>query len=136
EGKVEYETTGRAPMLEIRVKRDVLAKYNLHAGEVNQTIAPALGGRTVGTMIEENRRFDIVVRLAEADRENLETIRALPVRVGESGLLPLGAVAGIERVKTVSPIMRDSAQRRAALMVNLRGRDVESWVGGGGAKGG
>ena len=128
EGEVEYETTGRAPMLEIRVKRDVLAKYNLHAGDVNQTIAAALGGQTVGTMIEGNRRFDIVVRLNEADRENLETIRALPVRVGEAGMLPLGAVADIERVKTVSPILRDSAQRRAALMVNLRGRDVESWV--------
>ena len=43
-------------------------------------------------------------------------------------LLPLGDVADIERVKTVSPILRDSGQRRAALMVNLRGRDVESWV--------
>jgi cobalt-zinc-cadmium resistance protein CzcA len=128
EGEVEYETTGRAPMLEIRVKRDVLAKYNLHAGDVNQTIAAALGGQTVGTMIEQNRRFDILVRLAEADRENLEAIRALPVRVGDSGLLPLGDLADIERVKTVSPILRDSAQRRAALMVNLRGRDVESWV--------
>ena len=66
EGEVEYETTGRAPMLEIRVKRDVLAKYNLHAGDVNQTIAAALGGQTVGTMIEGNRRFDIVVRLVRS----------------------------------------------------------------------
>jgi cobalt-zinc-cadmium resistance protein CzcA len=106
----------------------VLAKYNLHAGDVNQTIAAALGGQTVGTMIEGNRRFEIVVRLTEADRENLETIRTLPVRVGDAGMLPLGEVADIERVKTVSPILRDSAQRRAALMVNLRGRDVESWV--------
>jgi heavy metal efflux system protein len=128
EGEVEYETTGRAPMLEIKVKRDVLAKYNLHAGDVNQTIAAALGGQTVGTMIEGNRRFDIVVRLAEKDRQSLETIRALPVRVGDAGLLPLGDVAEIDRVKTVSPILRDSGQRRAALMVNLRGRDVDSWV--------
>jgi cobalt-zinc-cadmium resistance protein CzcA len=128
EGEVEYETTGRAPMLEIRVKRDVLAKYNLHAGDINQTIAAALGGQTVGTMLEQNRRFDVVVRLAETDRENLETIRALPVRVGESGILPLGVLADIQRVKTVSPILRDSAQRRAALMVSLRGRDIESWV--------
>jgi heavy metal efflux system protein len=128
EGEVEFETTGRVPMLEIKVKRDVLAQYNLHSADVNQTIAAALGGQTVGTLVEGNRRFDIVVRLNEADRENLETIRALPVRVGEAGMLPLGAVADIERVKTVSPILRDSAQRRAALMVNLRGRDVESWV--------
>jgi cobalt-zinc-cadmium resistance protein CzcA len=128
EGEVEYETTGRAPMLEIRVKRDVLAKYNLHAGDVNQTISAALGGQTVGTIIEQNRRFDIVVRLSEADREKLEMIRALPVRVGDSGLLRLGDLADIQQVKTVSPILRDSAQRRAALMVNLRDRDVESWV--------
>src|SRR6185503_11775709 len=72
--------------------------------------------------------FDIVIRLSEADRENVETIRTLPVRVGESGPLPLGDLADIQRVKTVSPILRDSGQRRAALMVNLQGRDVESWV--------
>jgi heavy metal efflux system protein len=128
EGGVEYETTGRAPMLEIRVRRDVLAKYNLHAGDVNQTIAAALGGQTVGALIEGNRRFEIVVRLSESERQNLDAIRALPVRVGNSGMLLLGEVADVERVKTVSPILRDSAQRRAALMVNLRGRDVESWV--------
>jgi heavy metal efflux system protein len=79
-------------------------------------------------MLEGNRRFDIVVRLAEKDRESLDAIRALPVRVGEAGLLPLGDVAEIDQVKTVSPILRDSGQRRAALMVNLRGRDVDSWV--------
>jgi heavy metal efflux system protein len=128
EGEVEYETTGRAPMLEIRVKRDVLAKYNLHAGDVNQTIATALGGQTVGTLIENNRRFEIVVRLAERDRENLQAIGDLPVRVGDAGMLPLGDLADIERVTTVSPILRDSAQRRAALMVNLQDRDIESWV--------
>ena len=128
EGEVEYETTGRAPMLEIRVKRDVLARYNLHAADVNQAIAVALGGQNVGTLIEGNRRFEIVVRLSENDRRNLDVVRALPVRVGDSGMLPLGQVANVERVKTVSPILRDSAQRRAALMVNLRGRDVDSWV--------
>ena len=106
----------------------MLAKYNLHSGDVNQVIASALGGQTVGTLVEGNRRFDIVVRLAETDRENLDVIRALPVRAGDSGMLPLGTLADIERIKTVSPILRDSAQRRSALMVNLVGRDVESWV--------
>jgi cobalt-zinc-cadmium resistance protein CzcA len=48
--------------------------------------------------------------------------------VGDAGLLPLGEVAEIDKTKTVSPILRDSGQRRAALMVNLRGRDVDSWV--------
>ncbi len=134
EGEVEFETTGRSPMLEIRLKRNVLAKYNIHGGDVNQTIATALGGQSVGTMLEGNRRFEIVVRLAERERENLASIRALPVRVGDAGMLPLGELADIERVQTVSPILRDSAQRRAALMVNLQGRDVESWVNEANAK--
>ena len=128
EGEVEFETTGRAPMLEIKVKRDALAKYNLHADDVNQVVAASLGGQTVGALVEGNRRFDIVVRLPDNDRENLDAIRALPVRVGDFGMLPLGTLADIERVKTVSPILRDSSQRRSALMVNLVGRDIESWV--------
>src|ERR1043166_6499581 len=97
EGEVAYETTGRAPMLEIRVKRDVLAQYNLHAGDVNQTIAAALGGQSVGMLVEGNRRFEIVVRLSENDRRNLDVIRALPVRVGDSGMLPLGQLADVDR---------------------------------------
>ena len=48
EGEVEFETTGRSPMLEIRVKREVLAKYNLHSGDVNQVIAAALADRLSG----------------------------------------------------------------------------------------
>jgi len=128
EGQVEFETLGHTPMLEIKIKREVLAKYNLQAGDVNQVIAAALGGHTAGALIEGNRRFDIVVRLAEKDRENPDAIRALPVRVGESGVLPLGSLADFQRVNSVSPIMRDSGQRRSALMVNLEDRDVESWV--------
>jgi heavy metal efflux system protein len=128
EGEVEFETLGRTPILEIRLKRDALARYNLQAGDVNQVIAAALGGQTAGSLIEGNRRFEIVVRLAEKDRESLEAIRALPVRVGESGMLPLGTLADIQRINTVSPIMRDSGQRRSALMVDLEDRDVESWV--------
>src|SRR5262245_23964917 len=93
EGEVEYETTGRAPMLEIRVKWDELAKYNLHAADVNEAIAAALGGQNVGMLIEGNRRFEIVVRLSEHNRQSLDVIRALPVRVGDSGMVPLGQLA-------------------------------------------
>jgi len=127
-GEVEFETSGRVPMLEARINRDALVKYNLHASEINKAIATALGGETVGSVIEGNRRFDIVVRMHEHARENLEELRNLPVRVGETGMLPLHEVAELERVDSVDPIRRDAGQRRAAIMVNLRGRDVESFV--------
>jgi cobalt-zinc-cadmium resistance protein CzcA len=128
EGEVEFETTGRAPMLEIKVRRDALAKYNLHAANVNQVVSTALAGHTAGALVDGNRRTDIVVRLSEQDRQNFDAIRALPVRVGEAGFVPLATLADIQPVTTVSPILRDSGQRRSAVMVNLEDRDVESWV--------
>ncbi|HYT61148.1 MAG TPA: CusA/CzcA family heavy metal efflux RND transporter [Haliangiales bacterium] len=127
--EVEYETEGRAPVLEIKLKRDALTRYNLSAAVVNQTIATALAGQTVGTMLStENRPHDIVVRLRADLRENLDTLRALPVRVGQHGLIALGDLAEFNSTETVEPIQRDEAHRRAALMVNLKTSDVEGWV--------
>ncbi|HEY5041071.1 MAG TPA: CusA/CzcA family heavy metal efflux RND transporter, partial [Verrucomicrobiae bacterium] len=127
-GEVEFEASGRVPMLEVHANRDALVKYNLHAAEVNNAIATALGGQTVGALVEGNRRYDIVVRMPEELREKMDEIHNLPVRVGESGLLPLSKVADFKIAASVDPIMRDSGQRRAAILVNLRGRDVESFV--------
>lgn len=87
-----------------------------------------IGDGLGGFVVEGNRRFDIVVRMPESNRENLDELRNLPVRVGESGMLPLSKVADFKKVQSVDPIRRDSGQRRAALLVNLRGRDVESFV--------
>jgi cobalt-zinc-cadmium resistance protein CzcA len=77
---------------------------------------------------EGNRRHEVVVRLPGNQRERIEEIRALPVRVGEHGLVALEKVAEFRTVASVDPIVREAGQRRVALMVNLRGRDVESFV--------
>ncbi len=127
-GEVEFEAQGRAPVLEILVDRDALRRYNLHAADVNRTIATALAGQAVGLIYEGNRRYEIVVRLPGELRDRLDEIRGLPVRVGDTGLIPLGKVAEFKTVASVDPIVREDGQRRVALMVNLRGRDVESFV--------
>lgn len=127
-GEVEFEASGRVPMLQVEVDRVALTKYNVHASEVNRAIATALGGQTVGAVVEGNRRFDIVVRMPEHYRENLEELKNLPVRVGDFGMVPLAKLATLNRVNSVDPIRRDSGQRRAAILVNLSGRDVESFV--------
>ncbi|HEX5222969.1 MAG TPA: CusA/CzcA family heavy metal efflux RND transporter, partial [Verrucomicrobiae bacterium] len=126
--EVEFEPSGRLPVLEIEPRRDVLRKHNLRAADLNRAIQAALAGETVGSMLEGNRRFDVVVRLPEAARSNHEIIRELPVRVGELGMLPLAAVARFHTNATAEPIMRELGQRRAAILVNLAGRDVESFV--------
>ena len=79
-------------------------------------------------VIEGNRRRSIVVRMPEDLRADDEEIKKLPLRVGQSGLLPLGSVVDFKTLETVEPIRRDDGQRRAALMVNLAGRDVEGFV--------
>ncbi|MGI8967241.1 MAG: efflux RND transporter permease subunit, partial [Limisphaerales bacterium] len=126
--QVEFETEGRTPQLQINVKRDVLQHYSVQAGEVNKAVNAALAGREVGKIIEGNRRYDIVVRMPEGMRADDEEIKKLPLRVGDSGLLPLGKVVEFETLKTVEPIQRDDGQRRSALMVNLKTRDIEGFV--------
>jgi len=125
---VEFDALGKSPLLEIVPKRDAMSKYNLHAAELNRVVNTALAGEEVGKLIEGNRRFDIVVRLSEKLRENVDELKRLPVRVDDGGLLTLGQVADFKIVEQVAAISREFSQRRSAIMINLRGRDVESFV--------
>jgi cobalt-zinc-cadmium resistance protein CzcA len=126
--QVEYETEGRTPQLQIDVRRDMLRRYNLQASEVNKAVSAALAGQPVGQLVEGNRRFDIVVRMPEELRADDAEIQKLPLRVGDTGLLPLGTVVEFKTLKSVEPIQRESGQRRSALMVNLATRDIEGYV--------
>jgi cobalt-zinc-cadmium resistance protein CzcA len=125
---VEFDALGKSPLLEIVPKREAMTRYSLHAAEINRVVNTALAGQEVGKLIEGNRRFDIVVRLSENSREKLEELKRLPVRTDAGGLLTLEKVAEFRIVEQVAAITREFGQRRAAIMVNLRGRDVESFV--------
>lgn len=127
-GEVEFESLGRTPLLEVVARRDVLARYGVQAAELNHAVASALAGEEAGTLVEGDRRFPVVVRLPEATRADPAVLRALPVRVGEHGLLPLGELAELREVRAVSPILRDAGRRRSALLVNLDTSDIEGWV--------
>lgn len=126
--QVEFETEGRTPQLEITVKRDVLQRYSLQAAEPNKAVSAALAGEVVGMAVDGDKRYDIVVRMPEQLRADDEQIKALPLRVGQAGLIPLGRVIDFKTTQVVEPIRRDNGHRRAAINVNLGGRDVESFV--------
>ncbi len=126
--QVEFETEGRAPQLQINVKRDVLRGYGLQAAEVNKAVSAALAGEVVGTVVSGSKRVDIVVRMPEELRADDDEIKKLPVRVGETGLVRLGTLVEFETLKTIEPIQHDDGLRRAALMVNLETRDIEGFV--------
>lgn len=126
--QVEFETEGRTPQLQINLKRDVLQRHGLQASEVNKAVSAALAGATVGTIVDGEKRYSIVVRLPEHLRADDEQIKKLPVRVGAAGLVALGKLVDFQTLKTVEPILRDDGHRRAALMVNLNTRDIEGYV--------
>jgi cobalt-zinc-cadmium resistance protein CzcA len=126
--EVEHETEGRTPQLLIEAKHDALQRYSLSAAEVNKAVASALGGKVVGTAIDGDKRYEIVVRMPEQFRADDEKIRELPLRVGDHGLLKLGEVVDLKTLQVVEPIKRDEVHRRAAILVNLSTSDVEGFV--------
>jgi len=126
--QVEFETEGRTPQLQINARHEVLQRYGLQAGEVNKAVNAALAGEVVGTIVNGSKRNDIVVRMPEELRADDEQIKRLPVRVGDTGLVPLGKLVEFEMLKTVEPIQHDDGLRRAALMVNLKTRNIEGFV--------
>ena len=134
EVELDSDNLGTAPVLEIIPDRDGMRRYNVHADELNTTVAAALGGETVGTFLDGNRRHEIVVRMADHDRAQLDALASLPVRVNETGLLPLGRLAKTELRDQVNMIERENGRRRAGVEVNLRGRDIGSWADEGRAK--
>jgi cobalt-zinc-cadmium resistance protein CzcA len=127
-GDVDFDALGKAPVLEITLNRTNLARFNVRAAEVNNVIATGLAGKKVGTMIEGDRRFDVVVRMPEELRRKIDDFRLLPVHAQGGGLITLGQVADLKMVEQVNSINRESGQRRLAILVNLRGRDTESFV--------
>ena len=127
-GEIEFETEGRKGQLLIEAKHDQLQRYSLSASEVNKAVSAALAGQVIGTAIDGEKRYEIVVRLPDQFRGDEQKIRELPLRVGDHGLLKLGEVADLKTVEVVEPILRDEGRRRAALLVNLETRDVEGFV--------
>ena len=126
--EMDSDNLGFAPVLDIVPDRAAMRRYNVHAEEINQTIAAALGGLPVGTFIEGNRRYDVVVRMSDANRSRLDELGRLPVRANETGLIPLGKVTTNSVRDQVNMIEREGGQRRVGIEINLRGRDIQSWV--------
>lgn len=125
---VKAEAQAGMPALSIRVDRAAAARYGITAADVLDTVE-AIGGRTAGMVYrDDNAITDIVVRLAAADRGDLEHIRALPVGRSGRALVPLSLVASVEVAAGPAQISRERLQRRISVQANVRGRDVQSFV--------
>ncbi len=125
---VRVEQTEGLPMLDIRPNRTAMSRVGVTAGDVQDTVAAAIGGRQAGVIFEGDRRFPVVIRMAESSRSDLTAVAQVPVPTGSGGFVPLSTVADIAVVDGPNQISRENGKRRVVVQANVRDRDVAGVV--------
>jgi cobalt-zinc-cadmium resistance protein CzcA len=125
---VSLEQVTGLPVLSVEPRRDALARYGLDVAALQDIVAAAYGGEAVGTVFEGDRRHDLVVRLPEALRNDVDALARLPVPLPTSGYVPLGEVAALELAQGPNQINRENGKRRVVVTANVRGRDLGSFI--------
>ena len=132
-GDVSVEQTAGAPTFDVQVDRQAAARLGLSVEEVANTVSAALGGKEAGLVFEGDRRFDIVVRLPDAQRDDVDVLGAIPVMLpaaeGQTARsVPLREVARFNFTEGLNQISRENGKRMVTVQVNVRGRDLGGFV--------
>jgi cobalt-zinc-cadmium resistance protein CzcA len=132
--EVKVEQTTGLPVLSVVIDRQKAARYGLNVVDIQAVVAAAVGGSRSGTLFEGDRRFDIVVRLPETLRTDIDAIRRLPINLpssgkyGRGGFIQLSEVADLHLAPGPNQVSRENGKRRVVVMANVRGRDVGSFA--------
>ena len=134
--EVKVEQTTGLPVLTINIDRDKAARFGLNVGDVQDTIAFAVGGQRAGTLFDGDRRFDMVVRLSDRLRTDIEGLSRLliPVPAPSGGaaeqisFISLSEVASLDLVLGPNQVSRENGKRLVVVSANVRGRDIGSFV--------
>ena len=116
------------PQLQIRLKRDKLMQVGLTADEINGFIETAMNGKTVSEIVQGERKFDLVVRLDDPYRGDIDAMRRLSINLKGGGRVPLETVADIVEGSGPNTINRENVRRRIILQCNTAGRDLNGVV--------
>jgi cobalt-zinc-cadmium resistance protein CzcA len=116
------------PQVRIQVNRDALARYGLNADDVLTVVKNGIGGEPVTTLIDGVKRFDIAVRLDDANKHSLPAIERIPIRTDSGALVQLSQVAEVSEAEGYSFIRREQLQRYAVIQMDVRGRDIDGFV--------
>jgi len=137
--EVKVEQTTGLPMLTVNIDRQKASRYGLNVADIQDAVATAIGGREAGTLFEGDRRFDILVRLPESLRNDLDSMKRLPIPLprgtggtgsaeGRTNFIQLAEVASFELAPGPNQVSRENGKRRIVVSANVRGRDVGSFV--------
>jgi len=134
--EVKVEQTSGLPVLTVNIDRQRAARYGLNVGDIQDNVAVAIGGREAGTLFEGDRRFDLIVRLPENLRSDIDALSRMlipvpaPANATDSriGFITLGEVARLELVQGPNQVSRENGKRLVVVSANVRGRDIGSFV--------
>jgi cobalt-zinc-cadmium resistance protein CzcA len=122
------EKVSGQPYIAIRVDRSKIARYGLNVSDVLQVVEMAIGGKIATQIYEENRSFDLTVRVAEEKRDSADKIGNLLVQASNGMSIPLRQVAEISLQEGPVQISREDGQRRMGIEINISNRDIGSFV--------
>lgn len=125
---VKVEQVSGLPVLSVQPKRDALARYGVTLATLQSVVSTALGGQEVGQVFEGDARYDIVVRLPEAQRSDLTALERLPIALPDGGTAPLAELADLVIAPGPNQISREDGKRRIVVTANVRGRDLGGFV--------
>ncbi|MDC9566922.1 MULTISPECIES: efflux RND transporter permease subunit [Gammaproteobacteria] len=116
------------PTLSVIPNRTALGRYGLNVADLQDWVSAAIGGESAGIIYEGDRRFELVVRLPETTRRDIDRLKFLPVPLTNGGYVPLEEVATLDISPAPAQISRENGKRRVVVTANVRGRDLGSFV--------
>ncbi len=125
---VQAEALSGAAQLQITIHREQIARYGLNVADVRELIETAVGGKVATTLIDGQKRFDVLVRFPENLRNDPDRIADLPLTAPAGERLRLADIASVELIRAPDLINRENNQRRIVIQSNVRGRDIGSFV--------
>ncbi|NBF03641.1 CusA/CzcA family heavy metal efflux RND transporter [Pseudomonas sp. Fl5BN2] len=134
--EVKVQQTSGLPVLTVSVDRDKAARFGLNVGDVQDAVAIAVGGRKAGILYEGDRRFDMLVRMSDPMRTDIDGLSRLLIPVaasagssnGQLGFIALSEVANVDLVLGPAQVSRENGKRLVIVSANVRGRDMGSFV--------
>ncbi len=125
---LSLEANKGKPQMVVKVNREAAARYGINADEILEVVQAGIGGKAVSTLIDGVKRFDIQVWLAPDFRNSVDAINNIPIRTQAGALIPLSRVATVELDEGYSFVRREQLQRYAVIQMDVKGRDVDSFV--------
>ncbi|MFT5755779.1 MAG: cobalt-zinc-cadmium resistance protein CzcA [Alteromonadaceae bacterium] len=125
---IQVERTTGLPMMTINPKLAQLAKYGLSVKQLQYQLSTALGGTIAGKFYQGDQRADIVVRLPEELRSDVDALAYLPIQMRDNSYVPLQEVAELNLIEGANQVNRENGKRRVVVTANVRGRDLGSFV--------